>query len=795
VDEGVIILGGAIGDLINNTVSQAYATFRVKDWVGDKGKLKTQTNPFDEVINNQIGLIFQDINDSVVAAAQGLGLNMTEINAALSTFEVADIKISTEGLSTDELTKAWETAFGDVFDDLSQHVLPFVKDFGQIGESFGDTATRLSTELSLVNEAFASIGITMETMGDLNEFPRFLGVFGDAIAGAAIPAELLLKAADDLVNAVGGVEAFSDALSGFEANFLSEADNFANLGRRLGTAMGDLPLPETRDGFVALIKAQNGLDAQSIQNRATLLQLQGAADSYYDTLEDWSERISEAFEGMTGTEIDAASLSDYLDQVKAGTISIDDLTASMVANVAATQEMADIQSLTLRLQKLTMSEADFLNLTRMNEIDSMRELGNAAEAIDLLTLIYAAEDLAKQTEETTKAEEALTAARLDATNAAIAAYDKIGFQAFNVDGLALTSEQITEAANNLVNGVGDLASFNEAVNIFSTNFITAEAKLSNSTTKLTDKFAEFGLTVPATRGEFAALMQSLNAMSASGQMGISTMLTLTAAADDYYKNQEALASRMFDLDLRLLKAQGKEAEALSKTRQKELDSVTDTEKAILLQIYAAEDLNAMREDELSVQDQLKDVKDRLNASYKDEIANLEQVRNSMQSLGDSLRDFGADLAIGDLSALSPQDQLERARKEFNLTASAAQSGDESALGRLQAVSQAFLNESREFQGSGGTFAQDFAKVQEVISNSASVADLQASQAERQRVLLERQLQRQEENNAETRSIKEALLALIAVQKETGVLSLSELNAIGNSLSILESNSSLSTSQL
>jgi hypothetical protein len=795
VDEGVIILGGAIGDLVNNTVSQAYATFRVKDWAGDKGSLKTQTNPFNEVINNQLGLIFQDINDSVVATAQGLGLNMSEIKAALATFEVADIKISTEGLSTDELTKAWETAFGDVFDNLSEHVLPFVKDFAQIGESFGDTATRLSTELSLVNEAFASIGITMETMGDLYAFPKFLGVFGEAMAGVAIPAELLLKAADDLVNAVGGVEAFSDALAGFEANFLSEADNFANLGRRLGTAMGDLPLPETRDGFVALMKAQNGLDAQSIQNRATMLQLQGAADGYYDTLEDWSDRISDAFLGMTGTEIDATSLADYLAQVKAGTITIDELTASMTANVAATQGMADIQSLTLRLQKLTMSEADFLNLTRMNEIDSMRELGNATEAINLLTLIYAEEDLAKQTEETAKAEEALTVARLDATNAAIDAFYKIGFQAFNADGLALTGEQITEAASNLVNGVGDLASFNEAVNTFSTNFITAEAKLSASTNKLTSKFAEFGLEVPATREGFTALMQSLNAMNASGQIGISTMLTLTAAADDYYKNQEALASRMFDLDLRLLRAQGKESEALSKTRQKELDSVTDTEKAILLQIYAAEDLNTMREDELSIQDQLTDVKDRLNASYRDEISNLEGVRDTMRGLGDSLRDFGTELSLGDLSSLSPQDQLARARKEFDLTASAAQSGDESALGRLQAVSQAFLNESREFQGSGGTFAQDFAKVQEVISNSASVADLQASQAERQRVLLEKQLQRQEENNAETRSIKEALLALIAVQRETGVLSLSELNAIGASLSILESNSSLSTSQL
>lgn len=801
VDEGIRILGGNITELVDNTIVQAFVeSSKRKNRFDDWDTFISNQNLGDDT-NRQFSQVFSDIVGSVTAGASALGVASEDIKLALAGFTVDTTLISTEGLDAAGQEQAIQDYFSSVFDKVAEATIPFLSSFQKNGEGMGETLARVSTEYSVAQEAYRSLGFQIAgSLGELNPAIARMGVFGDSLASLEVPTNVLVYAASELVGLVGGVEAFSTALSGFERNFLSESENFINLTRRLGGAMGDLPLPDTREGFKELLQAQNATTEAGRENIALLLKLQDVADGYYSKLEDWSGKISDAFKEATSVDISSDQLSTYLERLKAGSIDVAGLTAeiallstaadnaagSIVGLTATQQEARDLE---IRKLELLGDASGALSLKREKELETTLEANRAA-----LLNIHAIED-------SIAAEKELANSRKIAADnyaAGVAAYSQTGFQAFNVDGVALTSEQIQTASDLLVASAGDINTFNSSVSSFANSFVSAESKLATSASNLISGLGSIGKSVPATREGFTALLQSMNAMTESGRNGISTMLKLSNDANAYYTQLEAASGRMYDLELRLLKEQGKDLQVLWKVRSKELDAATNTEKAILRQIYAAEDLNAMKERQADIDaeaiSKVTDVRNQLNSAYQTEISNLTSLADKMKSLGSGLRDFGTSLKVGDLSTLSPQEQLAVARSDFTATANAARGGDVGAIERLQAVATTFLEESRSFQGSGGTYAADFEAVQAAVSQSASVAEIQAQQAERQRQILENQLEVQQRTQQEQANMRQAVESLVAVQRESGTLSLQQLNEIRRSLAILESNSALSSSR-
>ena len=801
VDEGIRILGGNITDLVDNAIVQAFVESKVRRWKGDDWDRFTSNQNLGDDTNRQFSQVFSDIVGSVTAGASALGMASEDIKAALAGFTVDTTLISTEGLDAAGQDKALQEYFSKIFDKLAIAVLPMLTDLQKGAEGPAETLARVSTEYSLATEAYRTLGFSIASnMGELIPAIGNLKLFGDTIGELAVPANVLIYAASELVNLVGGVDAFSEALASFEQNFLTESENFINLSRRLGDAMGDLPLPETREGFRELLQAQNATTEAGRENIALLLKLQGVADGYYSKLEDWSSKISSSFKNATTVDISSDQLNAYLARLKEGSIDIEALTTEIgllsgaaldageaIAGLTATQQEA--RDLEIRKLELLGDASGALSLKREKELETTLEANRAA-----LLNIYAIED-------SIAAEKELANSRKIAADnyaAGVAAYSQTGFQAFNVDGVALTSEQIQTASDLLVASAGDINTFNSSVSSFANSFVSAESKLATSASNLISGLGSIGKSVPATREGFTALLQSMNAMTESGRNGISTMLKLSNDANAYYTQLEAASGRMYDLELRLLKEQGKDLQVLWKVRSKELDAATNTEKAILRQIYAAEDLNAMKERQADIDaeaiSKVTDVRNQLNSAYQTEISNLTSLADKMKSLGSGLRDFGTSLKVGDLSTLSPQEQLAVARSDFTATANAARGGDVGAIERLQAVATTFLEESRSFQGSGGTYAADFEAVQAAVSQSASVAEIQAQQAERQRQILENQLEVQQRTQQEQANMRQAVESLVAVQRESGTLSLQQLNEIRRSLAILESNSALSSSR-
>jgi hypothetical protein len=73
----------------------------------------------------------------------------------------------------------------------------------------------------------------------------------------------------------------------------------------------------------------------------------------------------------------------------------------------------------------------------------------------------------------------------------------------------------------------------------------------------------------------------------------------------------------------------------------------------------------------------------------------------------SLADFVRSLRVANDNPLSPLGRLDAARSEFDRTIAAALDGDLGALGRVQNSAQSLLAVSRDVNGSGVGFAQDF----------------------------------------------------------------------------------------
>lgn len=263
VDEGVNILGGQLSDLIDETLVEAYATFRVKKNAFSSTKTKEKSRLLGDEVSNQFSLVFESIFDSVLSGADAIGVNASR---ALNSLEIETRRISLEGLSSEEQKAEFEAVFSEIFDQAAGAAVPFIDEFQRAGEGLGETLARVANQTLVTEEAVNRLGIQFSDLSGRE----------------------LVVASERLMEAAGGVEQFISSMEGFIDNFASDAQQFALAQSDITRALSqsNLQLPATRDGYYDLLQAQNGATAAGADNIATLLRLQGVADEYYTFLED-----------------------------------------------------------------------------------------------------------------------------------------------------------------------------------------------------------------------------------------------------------------------------------------------------------------------------------------------------------------------------------------------------------------------------------------------------------------------------------------------------------------------------
>jgi tape measure domain-containing protein len=274
IDQGILIAGGKLQDMLNGIVVGAYRTIETDGGLFGSDSTSDQLVDVSDQFARQFQLVINSIADTVRQGALALGLLPADVEAAIASYQVEATRISLEGLSAEDQQAALEAVFSKLFDGLAGAVVPFIDQFQQVGEGLGETLVRVATEVQVTQEAFRQLGLAV----DETDPERFA------------------QLADGLVQAAGGIDAFISGMQSFVSNFAPDSQKLRVSTDALSSALSQvgLSLPATRDGMWQLMQSLDATTEEGRKQIATLLSLADAADAYYDALDDNAKKIADA---------------------------------------------------------------------------------------------------------------------------------------------------------------------------------------------------------------------------------------------------------------------------------------------------------------------------------------------------------------------------------------------------------------------------------------------------------------------------------------------------------------------
>jgi len=351
-DEGIIVVGGAIEDLINSVSVSAFQEVKSKKYAWSSTKVRTYLTPISEA-SDQFALVFGSLADSVFAGATSLGFASDDIEQAINEFNVATTRISLKDLSIEAQTEQIEAVFSKIFNDLSVAVIPFLSDFQKTGEELGETLARLSTQVAVAEFAVDALGIEL----------------GDKLADP----EMFARITDNLSMLAGGVKEFADKTASFTNTFAPESVKLELHTNALTKSLEEvgLALPATADGFFMLMQGLNGTTEEGQKQIATLLNVQETASDYYNLVEDYTDRLS--------------GLSSSLEGAINGIFGVSRATTNLsIDSALAAARLGDFsRALGLDLSKVSANQSEFSTLAEFNiqqaeTANKLAELNNLA---------------------------------------------------------------------------------------------------------------------------------------------------------------------------------------------------------------------------------------------------------------------------------------------------------------------------------------------------------------------------------------------------------------------------------
>lgn len=211
---------------------------------------KTRRSALDEGVRSGLAGQYEAMTGQSAAMAQALGLGTDALAGYSHSF-----KFSTKGMNEEQINARLTEEFAKMA-DAQALLLMGTADYVREGEAAADALVRLSTALTGVNQV-------MDTLG--------LQAMAVSMAGGDM--------ASSLVELFGGLEAFGQASTAYYQAFYSDAERLATSERQLTSALGALGLamPGTRDGFRALVEAQ---DLTTEAGRSTYATLMGLAPAF-----------------------------------------------------------------------------------------------------------------------------------------------------------------------------------------------------------------------------------------------------------------------------------------------------------------------------------------------------------------------------------------------------------------------------------------------------------------------------------------------------------------------------------
>ncbi|OEZ90728.1 tape measure protein [Duganella phyllosphaerae] len=282
-------------------------------------KTNTSWDALGAEADTQFALVLGSLGQGVTEAAKLLGLGGDEFTKRLNGFVVDIGKISLKGMNGEEIQKTLEAVFSKLGDDMASYAVAGLDVFAKIGEGPLETLTRIAANYANLDSILASSGTSFGQMGMAS-----------------------IAARERLIELAGGIDDLASLQSGFNDNFLTEAERLAPVQKYVTGQLAAMGLQslDTRDKFKDYVLG--------LANSGKLATDAGAAQ--YTSL---------------------LALADAFAKTHAAT---EDLTQSE-------QEIADERKdLAQQLAEITKSEAELLAIQRAGIADVNKSLFDQVQA-------------------------------------------------------------------------------------------------------------------------------------------------------------------------------------------------------------------------------------------------------------------------------------------------------------------------------------------------------------------------------------------------------------------------------
>lgn len=280
-DQGIIIFGGALNDLLENVAVGAYQEVQSRSSLFGSTHTREGIVDVSDQFGQQFSLVITSIVDAVRAGAEALGILPEDIQAALDAFAVEEIRISLKDLSAEEQQAELTAVFSQIFDGLAGSIVPFIEQFQQVGEGLGETLVRVATGVQVTQEAMRQLGLAIATT-DPEQFAQI---------------------SEGLIGAVGSIQDFISGMQSFVAAFAPESHQFDIAAAALTSSLAQvgLTVPDTRDAMWTLMQSLDATTEEGRAQIAILLRMTSAADTYYDSMEQAAAAFKKAAEDLRNT--------------------------------------------------------------------------------------------------------------------------------------------------------------------------------------------------------------------------------------------------------------------------------------------------------------------------------------------------------------------------------------------------------------------------------------------------------------------------------------------------------------
>ena len=280
-------------------------------------------------IAKAFGKIVETIYTSIVKTSESIGIPAAEIEKRMEGLKVGLGKVNLAGKSSEEAAKTIEAAFSAMSDKMAERLLPEFKDFQQNGEGYFQTINRVGEGINRATGELELLGMkaidfseiskkqgdvaaeivrqTLMAQGDLSEGTRkyvsqLTGSSEDLIDAYKKILDIthLMRAGGfgtdtldrTMINAGGGLDAFSQSLQDFYDNFLSDNQKVASQASILTDAFAKLgfTLPQSKEDFYAIAM---GIDRTTDEGKKLFAQFI-ALSGKFSELTDASKQLSDA---------------------------------------------------------------------------------------------------------------------------------------------------------------------------------------------------------------------------------------------------------------------------------------------------------------------------------------------------------------------------------------------------------------------------------------------------------------------------------------------------------------------